>query len=183
MYPKTRLTPSLHFSNWVLGSLIFYGGFCCRGISVFCRGISLFLLEHTFCVLSKTRLTSRLQLFQLIFEDTFVRECTVRLGKSWFRVVQVVHWGTTFEGRGGLGPPPPHPPPSACLLFIGFQNHCSTKILFSAFKINVCSGIFLPKKTCFQNSSQQNQTNVGPFSLSLHLDLLIALRSRQRSGT
>ena len=120
VHPKTRLTPSLHFFNWFFSSSIFYGGFCCRGISVFCRGISLFLLEHTFCVLSKTRLTSRLQLFQLIFEDTFVRECTVRLGKSWFRVVQVVHWGTTFEGRGGLGPPPPHPPPSACLLFILF---------------------------------------------------------------
>ena len=88
------------------------------------------LLEHTFRVLSKTRLTSRLQLFQLIFKDTLVQLCSVWWPKSWFRVVQVVHWGTTFEGRGGLGPPPPHPPPSACLLFIGFQNHYSTKILF-----------------------------------------------------
>ena len=70
----------LAFFQLIFKHVYFYSGF-------FLGDFFRLLLQQYFCVLQKARLTSSLHFFQLIFEDNFVHECTVRLGRSSFRAV------------------------------------------------------------------------------------------------
>ena len=71
---------------------------------------------------AKTRLTSRVQFFQLIFNAKYLLRGFCKYTKSLFWVAWIHVWGWGNMVCGGLGPPPPHPPPIARRLFIGFQN-------------------------------------------------------------
>ena len=83
---------------------------------------SIFRLHAFSCLVQKTRLTSRVQFFKLIFKVKYFFGGICERLKCCFewRGLMYEEGGTWFVG--GLGPPPPHPPPIARRLFIGFQN-------------------------------------------------------------
>ena len=131
---------------------------CILGIYfVFSVGVLFFYLRGTFfdfwvtslmLLVQKTRLTSRMHFFQLIFMVKYV------VGVFCERPNHCFEWRglmnevrrTWIEGWGkGLGPPPPHPPPSARRLFIGFQNHHWPKSTFQRSKLQF-SWLFFYKK-------------------------------------
>ena len=70
----------LAFFQLIFKHVYFYSGF-------FLGDFFRLLLQQYFCVLQKARLTSKLHFFQLIFNDKFLQNGTIRLGKSSFTVV------------------------------------------------------------------------------------------------
>ena len=89
-------------------------------------------------MLQKTRLTSSLHFFQLIFEvKYFFGGHHKRLNRcfDWRGLMHEAGKGMGNIVCGGLGPPPPHPPPSARCLFIGFQNLTQPKCHFERLKL------------------------------------------------
>ena len=85
-------------------------------------------------MVQKTRLTSKLHFFQLIFEDIYFFSVLCDSPQSCFKGQKLWYEEQKTTREGGLGPPPPHPPPSARLLFIGFQNHPQAKSTFQRSK-------------------------------------------------
>ena len=91
---------------------------------------------HTFFgLVQKTRLTSSVQFFQLIFRVKYFFGGVCEHSNLCFewRGLMYGEGGTWFVG--GLGPPPPHPPPIARRLFIGFQNVPCSKSNFQRSKL------------------------------------------------
>ena len=111
------------YFQWVFCFFIYKAPFLIFGLQVLC------------CFVQKTRLTSRMHFFQLIFRVKYVVGVFCERPNYCFKWRGLMNGVRQLWEGDWLGPPPPHPPPSARRLFIGFQNHHWPKSTFQRSKL------------------------------------------------